>query len=133
MEEDSNNKDNTTGTNQQYQKAVSYADNLSIQLRKGFIAYCVLVICAQRPHYTGDIIKVLREAEMVVVEGTVYPLLSRLYKDGLLKYEWQESEQGPPRKYYETTELGEYTCRELKNHLKKLNLTLKALEKGSKK
>ena len=68
MEEDSNNKDNTTGTDQQYQKAVSYADNLSIQLRKGFIAYCVLVICAQRPHYTGDIIKVLREAEMVVVE-----------------------------------------------------------------
>ena len=126
MEEDSNNKDNTAGTDQQYQKAVSYADNLSIQLRKGFIAYCVLVICAQRPHYTGDIIKVLREAEMVVVEGTVYPLLSRLYKDGLLKYEWQ-------RKYYETTELGEYTSRELKNHLKKLNLTLKALEKGSKK
>ena len=108
MEEDSNNKDNTAGTDQQYQKAVSYADNLSIQLRKGFIAYCVLVICAQRPHYTGDIIK-------------------------LLKYEWQESEQGPPRKYYETTELGEYTFRELKNHLKKLNLTLKALEKGSKK
>ena len=110
-----------------------YAKNLSTQLRKGFVSYCVLVICDKSPHYTGDIITSLRQAEMVVVEGTIYPLLSRLQRDGLLDYEWQESEQGPPRKYYKTTELGRAAASEMKRQTKKLNTTLNKLEKGYKK
>lgn len=112
--------------------AEAYAENLATQLRKGFMAYCVLTICAGRAHYTGDIIQRLAEADLVVVEGTIYPLLNRLQKDGLLRYEWQESEQGPPRKYYAITEMGKAVQDELKSHIKTLNTTLKTLEKGAK-
>lgn len=112
--------------------ADTYAENLATQLRKGFMAYCVLTICAGRAHYTGDIIQRLAEADLVVVEGTIYPLLNRLQKDGLLRYEWQESEQGPPRKYYAITEMGKAVQDELKSHIKTLNTTLKTLEKGAK-
>lgn len=87
-------------------EAARYAEQLSTQLRKGFLAYCVLKLCAAEPRYTSEIITSLSQAELVVVEGTIYPLLGRLQKDGLLRHEWQESEQGPPRKYYQTTELG---------------------------
>ena len=86
-----------------------YAEQLATQLRKGFLAYCVLKVCSHTPKYTSDIIAQLREAELVVVEGTIYPLLSKLQKDGLLVHEWQESEQGPPRKYYKLTGLGRKT------------------------
>lgn len=79
---------------------------LAVQLRKGFLAYCVLKVCSHEPVYTSDIIRKLREAELVVVEGTIYPLLSRLQRDGLLRHEWRESEQGPPRKYYAVTDAG---------------------------
>lgn len=114
-------------------EAMAYAESLAIQLRKGFMAYCVLLICQGQAHYTGDIIRRLSDAEMVVVEGTIYPLLSRLQKDGLLTYEWQESEQGPPRKYYEATYLGQNVAAELKKQMTTLNATLKKLEKGAKK
>lgn len=110
--------------------AADYAEGLATQLRKGFMSYCVLTICSGQAHYTGDIIKRLRQAELVVVEGTIYPLLGRLQKDGLLAYEWQESEQGPPRKYYRATELGRAVAAELKQQIKTLNSTLKTLEKG---
>ena len=83
-----------------------YAEALATQLRKGFLAYCVLRVCSHAPKYTSDIIKHLQAAELVVVEGTIYPLLSRLQKDGLLTHEWQESEQGPPRKYYRIADYG---------------------------
>lgn len=86
--------------------STAYTDQLSTQLRKGFLAYCVLKVCSHEAKYTSDIIGVLKKADLVVVEGTIYPLLSRLQKDGLLSHEWQESEQGPPRKYYETTDFG---------------------------
>ena len=83
---------------QQVKSSEQYAEQLATQLRKGFLAYCVLKVCSGKPVYTSDIIRKLSEAELVVVEGTIYPLLSRLQKDGLLTHEWQESEQGPPRK-----------------------------------
>jgi PadR family transcriptional regulator PadR len=67
--------------------ADEYAESLAIQLRKGFLAYCVLRVCSHKPVYTSDIIKTLREADLVVVEGTIYPLLNRLQKDGLLRQE----------------------------------------------
>ena len=109
-----------------------YAEQLAVQLRKGFLAYCVLLICGESARYTSDIILQLREAELVVVEGTIYPLLSRLQKDGLLEHEWQESEQGPPRKYYRLTDFGRGVVIRLEKNIKTLNLTLKKLEKGIK-
>lgn len=103
-----------------------YAENLATQLRKGFLAYCVLKVC-QTSHYTSDIIKTLSDAELVVVEGTIYPLLSRLQKDGLLEYQWQESEQGPPRKYYQTTDFGQQVVDAMAVKIAELNKTLKKL------
>ncbi len=107
-----------------------YADNLATQMRKGLMAYCVLVVCSVEAKYTSEIIKTLSKAEMVVVEGTIYPLLSKLQKDGLLSYEWQESEQGPPRKYYKTTDLGDSVRQVVKSKIKELNKTLTSLDKG---
>lgn len=103
-----------------------YAENLATQLRKGFLVYCVLRVCKTR-RYTSDIIKTLSDAELVVVEGTIYPLLSRLQKDRLLAHEWQESEQGPPRKYYKITEFGEQVVDVLTDKIADLNKTLKKL------
>ncbi|MNH13785.1 lineage-specific thermal regulator protein [compost metagenome] len=105
----------------------AYAEQLATQLRKGFLAYCVLKVCSHEPKYTSDIITKLREAELVVVEGTIYPLLSRLQKDGLLVHEWQESEQGPPRKYYKITEYGNEVAEHVTKKITALNTTLKKL------
>ena len=104
-----------------------YAEQLATQLRKGFLAYCVLKVCSHEPKYTSDIITQLRNAELVVVEGTIYPLLSRLQKDGLLSHEWQESEQGPPRKYYKTTDFGNEVVQRVAQKIAELNATLKKL------
>lgn len=112
---------------EQDQSSESYAEQLAIQLRKGFLAYCVLKVCAGEPMYTSDIIHRLHEAELVVVEGTIYPLLSRLQRDGLLKHEWQESEQGPPRKYYQTTDFGREVMGHVTANIATLNTTLKKL------
>ena len=109
------------------QSSEEYAELLAIQLRKGFLAYCVLKVCSNGPMYTSDIIVKLRSADLVVVEGTVYPLLSRLQKDGLLKHEWQESEQGPPRKYYTTTPFGNKAAQATASKIDDLNKTLKKL------
>lgn len=104
-----------------------YAEQLATQLRKGFLAYCVLKVCSHEPMYTSDIIKQLSAAELVVVEGTIYPLLSRLQRDGLLAHEWQESEQGPPRKYYRLTDFGQQVMSDVGEKIATLNKTLKKL------
>jgi len=104
-----------------------YAEQIAVQLRKGFLTYCMLRVCGKQPMYTSDIITRLREAELVVVEGTVYPLLSRLQKDGLLAHEWQESEQGPPRKYYRTTPFGLEVMAHVTKKIATLNAVLKKL------
>ena len=82
-------------------------DNAKSQMRKGMLEYCVLLLLHKEPSYASDIISKLKEAQLIVVEGTLYPLLTRLKKDGLLSYEWKESTQGPPRKYYALTSEGE--------------------------
>ena len=105
----------------------AYAEQLATQLRKGFLAYCVLKACSHQPKYTSDIITQLRDAELVVVEGTIYPLLSRLQKDGLMSHEWQESEQGPPRKYYKTTQFGDEVVELVGQKITELTTTLKKL------
>ena len=81
-------------------------NNAKSQMRKGMLEYCILLLLKQQAAYANDIILRLRDAEMIVMEGTLYPLLTRLKNDGLLGYEWQESTQGPPRKYYALTDLG---------------------------
>lgn len=75
-------------------------------MRKGMLEFCVLLIIRERAAYASELIAALKEAHMIVVEGTLYPLLTRLKNDGLLAYEWQESTSGPPRKYYSITPLG---------------------------
>ena len=88
-------------------------DNAKSQMRKGMLEYCVLLLLRKEPSYANDIINRLKSVEMIVVEGTLYPLLTRLKKDGMLSYEWRESTQGPPRKYYALTEQGEQALAEL--------------------
>ena len=105
----------------------AYAEQLAIQLRKGFLAFCVLKACSRNAKYTSDIIEQLRTAELVVVEGTIYPLLSRLQKDGLLTHIWRESEQGPPRKYYQITDYGREVVELVGKKITALNATLKKL------
>ena len=82
-------------------------------MRKGFLEYCILLIIDKKPAYASDIIVELKNAELIVVEGTLYPLLTRLKNSKLLDYEWQESTQGPPRKYYTLTLDGKAFCEEL--------------------
>jgi PadR family transcriptional regulator PadR len=81
-------------------------ENVKIQMRKGIMDYCVLAILANGDEYAPAIITELKRAEMIVVEGTLYPLLTRLKNAGYLTYRWEESLQGPPRKYYTLTEQG---------------------------
>ena len=106
------------------------ADNVKSQMRKGILEYCILLILNRRRAYANDIIQLLQEARLIVVEGTLYPLLTRLKNMDLLTYQWIESNQGPPRKYYELTSNGERFLVELEqgwgeiadtiNHLKEL-------------
>lgn len=81
-------------------------ENAKAQMRKGVLEYCILRVLDGKPLYASNIIQALKEAKMIVVEGTLYPLLTRLKNAGLLAYRWEESTQGPPRKYYELTESG---------------------------
>ena len=76
------------------------------QMRRGVLELCILSILAEREAYSSEIIVRLEESELIVVEGTVYPLLTRLKNAGLLEYRWEESSSGPPRKYYNITNLG---------------------------
>ncbi|WP_372774806.1 PadR family transcriptional regulator [Mangrovibacterium sp.] len=81
-------------------------ENTKAQMRKGVLEYCILLVLEGKPLYASDIIDELKNSKMIVVEGTLYPLLTRLKNDGLLAYNWEESTQGPPRKYYELTDDG---------------------------
>ncbi|HSF53269.1 MAG TPA: PadR family transcriptional regulator [Algoriphagus sp.] len=80
--------------------------NTQIQMRKGLLEFCVLHIISRGEVYTSDLIDELTQAQMIVVEGTLYPLLNRLRSAELVTYRWVESEAGPPRKYYLITEEG---------------------------
>ena len=82
-------------------------------MRKGILEYCVLSIIAKGEIYPSDILKVLKDSKIIVVEGTLYPLLTRVKNAGLLTYRWVESNSGPPRKYYQLTPEGAKILREL--------------------
>jgi PadR family transcriptional regulator, regulatory protein PadR len=81
-------------------------ENTKAQMRKGVLEFCILSVLKDKEAYTSEILDTLKNAKLLVVEGTVYPLLTRLKNDGLLSYRWEESTGGPPRKYYGLTELG---------------------------
>ena len=98
-------------------------ENAKAQMRKGILEYCILSILKNRDLYTSDIIKALKENDLIVVEGTLYPLLTRQKNAGLLQYRWEESPQGPPRKYYALTEIG-------KTYLKELDTSWESLIKS---
>ena len=81
-------------------------ERVKSQMRKGVLEYCILSIISKEEVYASDILQTLKDAKLIVVEGTLYPLLTRLKNDGLLNYRWEESTSGPPRKYYSLTEMG---------------------------
>jgi PadR family transcriptional regulator PadR len=97
------------------------SDNTQTQMRKGILEYCILSIISSGETYASDIIGELKAAKLLVVEGTLYPLLTRLKNNGLLTYNWQESTSGPPRKYYSLSDAGLEV-------LKQLDQTWKDLE-----
>jgi len=88
-------------------------ENAKAQMRKGVLEYCILMIMSQQDCYATDILRKLKEARLIVVEGTLYPLLTRQKNAGLLSYRWEESPQGPPRKYYKLTDAGRDFLKEL--------------------
>lgn len=88
-------------------------DNIKSQMRKGVLEYCILLILEKKDAYASSLISELKQARMIVVEGTLYPLLIRQKNQGLLTYRWEESPQGPPRKYYSITEKGREALREM--------------------
>ena len=98
-------------------------ENTKAQMRKGVLEYCILSILKDGEAYTSDILETLKDAKLLVVEGTIYPLLTRLKNAGLLSYRWEESTGGPPRTYYELTETG-------KLFLKELNTTWSELQQA---
>ncbi len=88
-------------------------ENTKAQMRKGVLEFCILSVLKEKEAYTSEILDSLKNAKLLVVEGTVYPLLTRLKNDGLLNYRWEESTSGPPRKYYALTEIGKQFLTEL--------------------
>ena len=88
-------------------------ENAKAQMRKGMLEFCILLMLRLHEAYTGDILKTLQEHGLLVVEGTLYPLLSRLKKEGILTYRWEESTQGPPRKYFTLTNYGRIRLEDL--------------------
>ncbi|MFT3737153.1 MAG: PadR family transcriptional regulator [Breznakibacter sp.] len=88
-------------------------ENAKAQMRKGVLEYCIMATLDSGDAYASDLINRLKEAKMIVVEGTLYPLLTRLKNAGLLNYRWVESNQGPPRKYYSLTDDGQLTLQQL--------------------
>lgn len=104
------------------------ADNIKSQMRKGYLEYCILLILKKKSAYTSDIIAELKDAKLIVVEGTLYPLLTRLKNGELLDYRWEESTQGPPRKYYEMTPQGSAFLDELESAWEEINNVVKKIK-----
>ncbi|HEY0907898.1 MAG TPA: PadR family transcriptional regulator [Candidatus Paceibacterota bacterium] len=96
-------------------------------MRRGMLEYCILLIISQEQAYASDILKKLKAADLIVVEGTLYPLLARLRADALVEYVWEESKSGPPRKYYTLTKLGRENLTHLKATWKSLAESINSL------
>jgi PadR family transcriptional regulator PadR len=102
-------------------------ENFKIQIRKGLLEFCVLQIISKKEVYASEIIEELKNSKIIVVEGTVYPLLSRLKKSDYINHEWKESTQGPPRKYYSISDYGLQHLKQLIVSWSDINSSVKEL------
>ncbi len=106
-------------------------DNAKAQMRKGILEYCILSILSRNDAYASEIIAELKNAQMIVVEGTLYPLLTRQKNQGLLAYRWEESPQGPPRKYYSLTDYGRDMLAQLDESWRELVCQIEKIRTGN--
>lgn len=102
-------------------------ENAKAQMRKGMLEFCTLLIISKEKVYASDILLQLKEANLLVVEGTLYPLLSRLKSSGYLEYTWEESKSGPPRKYYTLTSAGKTALNNLHDTWKSFSTSINSL------
>ena len=112
-------------------ESLKNVDNVKAQMRKGILEYCILSILSRGDSYAPQIISELKEADMIVVEGTLYPLLARQKNQGLLSYRWEESPQGPPRKYYMITDRGREVLEELDGVWEEMVAQIRAIRYGA--
>lgn len=103
-------------------------ENIKSQMRKGVLEYCILLLLDSKDAYASDLIKKLKNSQMIVVEGTLYPLLTRMKNAEYLSYRWEESTQGPPRKYYSLTVKGKQFLSDLENSWNLLNQAVNKLK-----
>ena len=104
-------------------------ENIKSQMRRGVLEYCILSVLDKNDAYASELINKLKDARIIVVEGTLYPLLTRQKNQGLLAYRWEESKQGPPRKYYTLTDKGREVLQEMDKAWKEIVETLDILRK----
>ena len=102
-------------------------ENTQAQMRKGILEYCILSILDKKEAYPSEILETLKDAKLIVVEGTLYPLLTRLKNMELLSYRWEESQSGPPRKYFTLTKMGKAFLEELDNTWSELSEAVKKI------
>jgi len=102
-------------------------ENSQSQMRKGTLEFSILLVISQGEIYASDILKKLKSSKLIVVEGTLYPILNRLKRAELLEYNWKESRSGPPRKYYKLTKKGESMIIKLKSVWKDLSDSITSL------
>jgi len=105
----------------------SNIENNKAQMRKGVLELCILSLLSHRDMYVSDLLEDMKNAQLLVVEGTLYPLLTRLKNEQLLTYRWEESKMGPPRKYYKITETGSLFLAELNKSWSELILSVNKL------
>jgi len=108
-------------------------ENTKAQMRKGILEFCILSILKEKEAYPSEIIETLKSAKLIVVEGTLYPLLTRLKNAELLTYRWEESPSGPPRKYYSLTKIGEAFLQELSGTWLELDKAVNKITKNTSK
>lgn len=106
-------------------------ENTKAQMRKGILEFCILSILEKKEAYPSEIIEELKQAKLIVVEGTLYPLLTRLKNSELLSYRWEESSSGPPRKYYSLTKMGKTFLEELDGTWHELNSAVNTITKNN--
>ena len=100
-------------------------------MRRGIIEFCIVSLLADQVVYTAELINRLKAANLIVTDGTLYPMLSRLQKAELLQYRWEESESGPPRKYYSLTDSGKAFLNQLDTAWQGINLSVESIRKGN--
>ena len=108
-------------------------ENTKAQMRKGILEFCILSILDEKEAYPSEILESLKDAKLIVVEGTLYPLLTRLKNGELLTYRWEESKSGPPRKYYSLTKMGKAFLEELGDTWTELNTAVNRITKNTSK